>query len=103
MKKKKQKKVLIIAAVAIVALVAVIAIFAGGGNDGGPLNTDDAKKVVLSDLGIRESKAESLPESTTPTPLPTEGSTLWKILLPVGAGVVLLAGLAVWMIRKKKK
>jgi uncharacterized membrane protein YkoI len=65
MKKKKQKKVLIIAAVAIVALVAVIAIFAGGGNDGGPLNTDDAKKVVLSDLGIRESKAESLHIHTT--------------------------------------
>ncbi|MBR4053426.1 MAG: hypothetical protein IKK06_01350 [Clostridia bacterium] len=50
-----------------------------------------------------ESKVETLPESTAPTPLPTEESTLWKILLPVGAGVVLLAGLAVWMIRKKKK
>jgi hypothetical protein len=50
-----------------------------------------------------ESKAETLPESTAPTPLPTEKTGLWKILLPIGAGVVLLAGLAVWMIRKKKK
>ena len=60
MKKKKQKKVLIIAAVAIVALVAVIAIFAGGGNDGGPLDTDDAKKIVLNDLNAKESKVESI-------------------------------------------
>ena len=59
MKKKKQKKVLIIAAVAIVALVAVIAIFAGGGNDGGPLDVNDAKKIVLNDLGVKESKVES--------------------------------------------
>ncbi len=65
MKKKKQKKILIIAAVAIVALIAVIAIFAGGGNDGGPLSTDDAKKVVLSDLGIKESKADSIHIHTT--------------------------------------
>ena len=43
----------------VVALVAVIAIFAGGGNDGGPLNTDDAKKVVLSDLGIREARQKA--------------------------------------------
>ena len=60
MKKKKQKKALIIAAVAIVALVAVIAIFAGGGNDGGPLDTDDAEKIVLNDLNAKESKVESI-------------------------------------------
>lgn len=60
MKKEKQKKVLIIAAVAIVALVAVIAIFAGGSNDGGPLDTDDAKKVVLNDLNAKESKVDSI-------------------------------------------
>ena len=65
MKKKKQKKILIIAAVAIVALIAVIAIFAGGENDGGPLDTDDAKKVVLNDLGVKESKVDSLHIHTT--------------------------------------
>lgn len=65
MKKKKQKKILIIAAVAIIAVIAVIAIFAGGGNDGGPLSTDDAKKVVLNDLNIRESKADSIHIHTT--------------------------------------
>lgn len=59
MKKEKQKKVLIIAAVAIVALIAVIAIFVGGGNDGGPLDVNDAKKIVLNDLGVKESKVES--------------------------------------------
>ena len=65
MKKKNQKKVIIIASVAIIVLIALIAIFAGGGNDGGPLDTDDAKKVVLNDLGVKESKVDSLHIHTT--------------------------------------
>ena len=60
MKKKKQKKIIIITAVAIVALIALVAIFAGGGNDGGPLDTEGAKKVVLNDLNTKESKVDSL-------------------------------------------
>ena len=52
---------IIIASIVVVALIALIAIFAGSGsNDGGPLDTDDAKKVVLNDLGVKESKVDSL-------------------------------------------
>ena len=65
MKKKQQKKIIIIVAVAIVALIALIAIFAGGGNTNGPLDTNDAKKVVLNDLGVKESKVSSLHIHTT--------------------------------------
>ena len=59
MKKKQQKKIIIIVVAAIVALIALVAIFAGGGNTDGPLDTDDAKKVVLNDLGVKESQIGS--------------------------------------------
>lgn len=42
-----------------IILVALVAIFAGGGNDDGPLDVNDAKKIVLNDLGVKESKVES--------------------------------------------
>ena len=64
MKKKEKKKILIIIAIAIVALIAIVAIFAGG-NDDGPLDTNSAKKVVLNDLGVKESKVSSIHVHTT--------------------------------------
>ena len=64
MKKKEKKKILMIVAVAAVALIAIVAIFAGG-NNGGPLDVDDAKKVVLNDLGANESNVSSLHVHTT--------------------------------------
>ena len=64
MKKKEKKKILIIIAAAIVALIAIVAIFAGG-NDGGPLDVDDAKKVVLNDLGAKKINEDNLHVHTT--------------------------------------
>ena len=63
MKKKKYLIPLIVAAVVLLGIV--IAVAAGSGEQDGPLTPNDAKKIVLQDLGISESKADSVHAHTT--------------------------------------
>ena len=50
---------------AVVLLGIVIAVAAGSGEQDGPLTPNEAKKIVLQDLGISESKADSVHAHTT--------------------------------------
>ena len=63
MKKKKYLIPLIVAAVVLLGIV--IAVAAGSGEQDGPLTPNEAKKIVLQDLGIGESKADSVHAHTT--------------------------------------
>ena len=63
MKKKKYLIPLIVAAVVLLGIVIVVA--AGSGEQDGPLTPNEAKKIVLQDLGISESKADSVHAHTT--------------------------------------
>lgn len=63
MKKKKYLIPLIVAAVVLLGIVIAVAV--GSGEQDGPLTPNEAKKVVLQDLGIRESKADSVHAHTT--------------------------------------
>ena len=63
MKKKKYLIPLIVAAVVLLGIV--IAVAAGSGEQDGPLTPNEAKKIVLQDLGISESKADSVHAHTT--------------------------------------
>ena len=63
MKKKKYLIPLIVAAVMLLGIV--IAVSAGNGEQDGPLTPDGAKKIVLQELGISESKADGVHTHTT--------------------------------------
>ncbi|MBE6944210.1 MAG: hypothetical protein E7453_08175 [Ruminococcaceae bacterium] len=66
----KKKKYFIPVIVAVVVLLGIIiAVAAGSSNNDGPLTPDEAKKVVLRDLNVKASEADSVHVHTT-----TEGS-----------------------------
>ena len=56
----KKKKYLILILVAVIILTGVLVMAFAGDKENKPLSTEDAKKVVLSDLNVKESKVDSI-------------------------------------------
>ncbi|MBE6983391.1 MAG: hypothetical protein E7435_03820 [Ruminococcaceae bacterium] len=94
MKKKKYLLPVVVIAVILVGIVIFAAV--GSRNDDGPLSEDGAKKVVLNDLNVKESKVSSLHIHTTEEDgIPcylvyiTVGGTNWEYLINGLTGEIL--------------
>ena len=92
---KKKKYLFIIVAVAVILTGILVAVIAGG-NQNDPLSIEDAKKVVLKDLSIKESEAGSMhvhPTTVEDTPCYSVYITIdgenWEYIIDAFTGKIL--------------